>query len=228
MIIGQRGVGFCTLAADTRRRDHVTQALCRVSKVHKLSDQLLLAQGGAGTGATDEVVAAVKANSATSSMNIHECARTVSQIAPAFMEIVKSNWQSRGLTMPPTFVVLASVDKKSGLGIHKGINLLDGTESDFIDAGPYFTGVSTNLIQQKASEEWHRRMAGSTKTLAFDSFAVSVAALVEQEKPQDVGLPVDVGIVRFSSEGFECALLEGVENVTQSDSRFVLDLRIKP
>ena len=60
MIIGHRGIGFCTLATDSRRRDHVTQELRNVRKLHQLSDEIILAQGGAGTGAADEVVSLFK------------------------------------------------------------------------------------------------------------------------------------------------------------------------
>jgi hypothetical protein len=224
LIIGQRGRNFSALAADTRRRDHVTGDLRRVHKIHRLSDRILLAQGGAGTGAADDVVSALKADRDVASMTVTGCVRLVSKVAPEIMARAEGNWAKHGRTIPPTFLILASVDVRTKQGFHKSISLTDGTQKTFKDDGPYFAGTNTPLICEVASNEWARRMAADPTSLAFDDFTTTVTETVSAQAPQDIGLPVDVGVVRLVKGQFQCTLSEEIDSDTPADPAFNIKL----
>ena len=224
MIIGHRGIGFCTLATDSRRRDHFTQELRNVKKLHKLSDGIILAQGGAGSGAADDVVSQLKMRAAQAPIDIATCIGIVKSEAPLIMEKATLRWSEKGHQIPPTQILLASVSSNTSVGTHVSIRLNDLEVTLFNEPGPYFTGSNTNLIQQEASTEWCRRKEIDDSSLAFDTFVVSVARRLEEIVPQDIGLPVDVGIIHSNENELECIIRKDLSVGTEPDSRFSIVL----
>jgi hypothetical protein len=224
MIIGQRGIGYCTLAVDARRRDHVTQDIRNVKKLHKLSDQIIVAQGGAGSGAADDIVSELKLRTAGALNDIVSCIEIVREAAPSIMEDAASRWRANGLQIPPTQLIFASVDHISGIGVHVAIRLNDLSVTQFNESGPYFTGSNTLLIQEKASEEWFRLMDADDTSMAYDNYAIAVAQHLEHVDPMNIGLPVDVGVVRLNQCDFECVIRENLSQANDPDPRFLLAL----
>ena len=102
-----------------------------------------------------------------SRVDITNCVDIVREEAPSIMEQAASSWRERGLQIPPTQIIFASVDPSTGMGTHVSIRLNQIEVATFDEPGPYFTGTNTPLIREKASEEWHRRMQIDKKHFGF-------------------------------------------------------------
>lgn len=225
-IIGLRGVGIVTLAADTRRRDQVTGQLKQVRKVHQWSSELIFAQGGAGTGAADEVVRrlfAERADIGDDMLSVIEFLKTHSSdiIAPAL-----ERWRQAGKTMPPTYLVFGAVDSQTRNGIHVSFDLVAGQLLLTLDTpGPYFTGISTNLIQQIATEVYFEFNSENSSVLSFDAYALEVVSRVSNAFPNDVSLPIDIGFVRCERAGrIEAGLKVDISVLPESDPRLLVHI----
>ena len=224
IILGHRGNGFCTLAADSRRSDQITHETKRVCKLHKLSNQIILAQGGAGTGAADDVVTALKRHEVEEAVDISSYIEIVKKVAPPIMEKASSKWNEQGRKILPTRLILASIDAGTGIGIHVSILLNSLDICCFSEPGPYFTGSKSESIEKAASVEWFRRMEDDNASLAFDDFAISVTKNLEHDDANGIGLPVDVGIIRVKGDEYECVIRKGLSLGHSPEAGFLLTL----
>jgi hypothetical protein len=225
ILLGYRGAGFSFLAADTRRRDHVTGAVRRVSKVHKLSNSLLVGQGGAGTGAADEVVKAIKAQPAEKVSEIEGCVAAVHDCAPAIMRVALTAWSSRGRLMPPTCLVIAYVDQ-CGFGRHTLIDLVSGHQTDLADERLYVAGTNTRHFLALAETRWEEfSSANGCPQVPLDVFASKVIDDAARADPNNVGMPCDVGIVRVNGSVSEVFMEERADCDAPASSDYCVQAR---
>ncbi|RVK60588.1 hypothetical protein CN155_04835 [Sinorhizobium meliloti] len=191
VIFGECHDGRVFLAADTRRRDQVTEQLWIVEKLHRLSDDIIIAQGGAGTGAGDEMVGRLK--SLGPAISLDELVAECTSAGPGIIAAAAKEWAAEGKIIPPTFVICAS-HSDNGRGIIKSINLASGVVAEFPDQ--FVSGSNT-----KETVDVLGRLRG--KARGFDEFAISSVAALERAVPHNIGLPVDVGVVRNSAGRWE-------------------------
>ncbi|MCG5483673.1 MAG: hypothetical protein KK482_08120 [Sinorhizobium meliloti] len=180
------------MAADTRRHDKVTKKTWVKTKLHRISDRLLIAQGGAGTGAADIMVDQL--SQGAGGKTIDEAVDLCRTEGPKIIGRASKEWEDRGLIIPPTSIVLASVGE-DGIGKITAVTLNNG--SVFRAVGSYATGTHT----AKSVEVMKKHV---DKTATFDAFSVAVVHELENEHPDHIGLPVDVGLVIKTGETWEC------------------------
>ncbi|MBL4616455.1 MAG: hypothetical protein JKY46_02070 [Robiginitomaculum sp.] len=100
-ILGHRYSGVCFLAADSRRRDHITGDLSCVQKLHKWSDRLIFAQGGAGTGGADLVVKEMMQCRGKLGASLSSVSNFLMKEAPSLMSAAVSKWGGAGKVFHP-------------------------------------------------------------------------------------------------------------------------------
>lgn len=182
VIFGECLNGRVFLAADTRRRDHITGQPSVRDKLHKLSNSVVVAQGGAGSGAADEMVLILKS---MDNPTLEQVVETCRREGPSILAIATDEWLKKGMTIPPTFIVVASVDPE-GAGTITSIDLATGASKDFKEA--FISGTHTQQAILVLSE--HRSNA-----TAFDALAVNSVLQLQREFPDNISMPVDVAVV---------------------------------
>lgn len=184
-IFGHCLPGRVFLAADTRRRDQVTHALTTVSKLHRVSSGVLIAQGGAGSGAADEVVKRLLQIGAAATLE--NVSTAAAEIGPPIILEAQKTWAVSKLQMPPTRIVIAAINEE-GHGEIRSVNLQDGSVGRHLET--YCAGSDTPAICAACSRQHAHR--------AFDMFAIAVISDLERTHSRDIGFPVDVGVIRGS------------------------------
>ncbi|RYG88760.1 MAG: hypothetical protein EON59_03365 [Alphaproteobacteria bacterium] len=196
-IIGHVGRNAVFLAADTRRRSHAAGGgISQVTKLHLWSDELLIAQGGAGSLATDRVLQALAAMQ-PKPLSAKDVIAGINQLAPAIMTQARAAWAAKSMSMPPTHLVLASVDVSAGLGLIQSIDLNTNivlSVSNQLNQ-PYMAGSNTPDVTNVVSQ--HYALQTSSETVRWDVMVRDSVADLEILHPQDIGLPVDVAKLSY-------------------------------
>lgn len=197
-IFGHVSANLVFLAADTRRRNHGTGALTQVTKLHKWSDELIIAQGGAGAGAADAVLAALRALSPRPT-GADDIINAISVLSPPIIAAAKLTWAASDKTIPPTQFVLGSADPIAGCGLIQAVDLGTGNVSMRVDKlnSPYMSGSDTPAVIAAVSQQFHSALPMGTGALPWDLLAIKSVAALECTHAQDIGLPVDLGRVRY-------------------------------
>lgn len=193
VIFGECHKSKVFLAADTRRRDHITGHISYKDKIHKLSDKVIITQGGAGSGAADVMVLALKK---LSNPSVDDVIAACQSDGPSIMKTAAENWASNNLTIPTTFVIAASVND-AGFGLIRSINLATGAVQGFDNQ--FVSGTHTPQAVSVLGG-----LRGSAR--GFDWFAVASVAQLQNEFPADIGLPVDVAVVQKEGQSFSACI----------------------
>jgi hypothetical protein len=198
-IIGQMAHSAAFLGADTRRRDHGNGTLTVKRKLHWWSDQVIFAQGGAGTGAADAVVQSLFENRASIGPSVGEIAKALSKIGPPILSEARRAWKNNGKVLPPTSLTLATVCQTSGLGQIWSADLENGeTETFGAFPRPTFSGTKTRALVEVASAINYELRTGLLDPLPFDRLVTETLAILGSMHPKDVQLPADIGFVTLN------------------------------
>ncbi|MFP5078638.1 hypothetical protein ACLE20_15135 [Rhizobium sp. YIM 134829] len=206
VVFGECFAGKVFLAADTKRRDHQNGRLSIVDKLHRLSNDVIIAQGGAGTGAADVMVAKLKdiAHQASPDQIIAACQAD----GPVILREAAKTWRINDRQIPPTFIITASIGS-DGNGRIVSINLSTGEPSQHRSS--FVSGTHT----AQAAE-----VLGGLRShcAGFDALAVRSVVELERLASSDIGMPVDVGIIEETAEGRVSELYRLTENFFMNPS----------
>lgn len=159
---------------------------------------MVIAQGGAGTGAADAVLAALGALDPKPTGS-DEVIKAMSALSPPIIANAKATWAASGRMIPPTRLVLASVDPIARCGVIQVVDLETGKVSIRIDKPntPYMSGSDTRAVVAAVSQQFYLALPHGTGMLEWDMLAVKSVAALERTHSRDIGLPVDVGRVSY-------------------------------
>lgn len=221
-IIGHASRGAAFLSTDTRRRDHSTGQLREQRKLHQWSNQVLIAQGGAGTGAADVVLASLWENQKRIGPDVDAVEAAIAEVAPPLMACAIQKWRGEGKTIPATKLILASVCTDSNSGMIRAIDLASGMCVHESKAPqPYMTGSDTPAIVSAVSEEFHR-LRDTSGAFSFDCLAVNAIMRLSVSHACDIQLPADVGSVRWdpSTNSWAVRIERGLNALAVPDPAF--------
>jgi len=84
------------------------------------------------------------------------------------------------------------------------------------------TGTNTELVKGKMSECYSDLVAESNNYFQFDTLAINTISDLEKVVVNDIALPVDIGFVRRSKDGYYSADIKRVDNpINESDLNFL-------
>lgn len=198
-IIGFRRKGSCILIADNVRSNRATpNAEAGVSKnvikLHKLSSQIMVAQGGdsvVGDAAVKILQAATRDVSPQSMEGIYHVLSTEGQ---DWANQIRTRW---GINLP-TYLVFGMMGP-NGIGRHVSYSLSDHrVRFDSDKVGPYFTGSDTKLIGVALSTASAKLELPSAEKLSdLQIRQLSELALFDLSKtmPREIGASGTIGIL---------------------------------
>lgn len=200
-ILGQTSCGVTFLGTDTRRRNHVTGEMTIRRKLHSWSDQLLIAQGGAGKGAADKALAALCAEREAIGLTAIGVEQAIQDISPSIMASARQEWDSKKRDMPATRLVLASVCPQTNAGFIRAIDLETGKRVHESRAPqPYFSGSNFEAVSGAVSQTVYELRGPGMGEFNFDVLAVHTIGRLSISHARDIHLPADVGYVRYDAK----------------------------
>lgn len=201
-IIGFRRKGSCILITDnmrsTRASPHAEAETSKnVVKLHKLSNQLMVAQGGDSIigDAAVETLRSYRGN--LSPQGIEEIFDMLSTEGQDWAGQIRTRW-GRDL---PTYLVFGMMGS-NGIGRHVSYSLSDyGDRFDSDNEGAYFTGSNTRLLEHALSTASGRlKLPSADKLSEFQIRQLSKLTLCDLSKsmPREIGADGTIGILSGS------------------------------